>query len=95
MYDSIVMFAYCYSVTTWISYDDNHTISTKVNYAREAGLKGYFAWHVGGDDNWVLSQTGEFLSDSCCMPLTMHWKLSKLHSISQSLALNLAYMLYN
>ncbi|KAI6682413.1 hypothetical protein NL676_036294 [Syzygium grande] len=56
VYDSTVVSAYCYSGTTWISYDDNHTISTKVKYAREAGLKGYFAWHVGGDDNWVLSQ---------------------------------------
>ncbi|KAL3744223.1 hypothetical protein ACJRO7_013474 [Eucalyptus globulus] len=60
VYNSTVVSAYCYSGTTWISYDDTQTISTKVVYAGEKGLKGYFAWHVAGDDDWVLSQTGEF-----------------------------------
>ncbi|KAL3744226.1 hypothetical protein ACJRO7_013476 [Eucalyptus globulus] len=57
VYNSTVVSAYCYSGTTWISYDDPQTISTKVLYAKDNGLKGYFAWHVAGDDNWVLSQT--------------------------------------
>ncbi|KAI3423721.1 Glyco_18 domain-containing protein, partial [Psidium guajava] len=57
VYNSTVVSAYCYSGTTWITYDDTQTISTKVEYAKGRGLKGYFAWHVGGDDNWVLSQT--------------------------------------
>ncbi|KAI6682412.1 hypothetical protein NL676_036293 [Syzygium grande] len=58
VYNSTVVSAYFYSGTTWISFDDAQTISTKVAYAKGRGLKGYFAWHVGGDDNWVLSQTG-------------------------------------
>ncbi|XP_030546711.1 G-type lectin S-receptor-like serine/threonine-protein kinase At1g67520 isoform X2 [Rhodamnia argentea] len=59
VYNSTVVSAYCYSGTTWITYDDTQTISTKVGYAKGRGLKGYFAWHVGGDDNWVLSQTAQ------------------------------------
>ncbi|XP_030468443.2 class V chitinase-like [Syzygium oleosum] len=57
VYNSTVVSAYCYSGTTWISYDDTQTISTKVTYTKGKGLKGYFAWHVAGDYNWVLSQT--------------------------------------
>ncbi|KAJ6330711.1 hypothetical protein OIU76_009333 [Salix suchowensis] len=46
---------YCYSGTTWIGYDDTQSISGKVAYAKAKGLLGYFAWHVGADDNWALS----------------------------------------
>ncbi|KAF7847381.1 hypothetical protein BT93_L3019 [Corymbia citriodora subsp. variegata] len=55
VYDSTVVSAYCYSGRTWISYDDKQTISTKVAYAKGRGLRGYFAWHVAGDDNWQLN----------------------------------------
>ncbi|KAL5539972.1 hypothetical protein UlMin_043698 [Ulmus minor] len=48
---------YCYSGTTWIGYDDTQSVSAKVSYAKGKGLLGYFAWHVGADDNWALSQT--------------------------------------
>jgi GH18 family chitinase len=34
------------------------SISTKVTYAKGKGLLGYFAWHVGADKNFALSQTG-------------------------------------
>ncbi|XP_048133369.1 class V chitinase-like [Rhodamnia argentea] len=63
VHDSKFGSAYCYSGTTWISYDDTQTISTKVAYARERGLKGYYAWHVAGDDNWILSQTAREASE--------------------------------
>lgn len=34
------------------------SVSSKVSYAEGKGLLGYFAWHVGVDYNWVLSQLG-------------------------------------
>lgn len=49
---------YCYAGTVWIGYDDNQSVSSKVSYAEGKGLLGYFAWHVGVDYNWVLSQLG-------------------------------------
>ncbi|XP_044463169.1 class V chitinase-like [Mangifera indica] len=57
VYNSSVVSNYCYSGTTWIGFDDTESVSAKVSYAKENELLGYFAWHVGADDNWVLSQT--------------------------------------
>ncbi|KAJ4846779.1 hypothetical protein Tsubulata_014092 [Turnera subulata] len=57
VFNATVVTDYCYSGTTWIGYDDTQSISTKVSYAKQKGLLGYFAWHVGADDNWVLSTT--------------------------------------
>nr|XP_016471103.1 PREDICTED: acidic mammalian chitinase-like [Nicotiana tabacum] len=34
------------------------SVRNKVNYVKDRGLLGYFAWHVAGDQNWVLSRTG-------------------------------------
>ncbi|KAJ7979635.1 Chitotriosidase-1 [Quillaja saponaria] len=56
VYNSTVVTNYCYSGTTWIGYDDTQSVSTKVTYAKGKGLLGYFAWHVGADNNWALSQ---------------------------------------
>lgn len=56
VYNSTMVTDYAYSGTTWIGFDDTQTISTKVAYAKEKGLLGYFAWHVGADNNWALSQ---------------------------------------
>lgn len=58
VFNGTVVTDYCYSGTTWIGYDDVRSVSTKVGYAKGKGLLGYFAWHVGADSNWVLSQTG-------------------------------------
>ncbi|CAL1358857.1 unnamed protein product [Linum trigynum] len=55
VFNSTVVSDYCYSGTTWIGYDDVQSVSTKVAYAKRKGLLGYFAWHVGADDNWALS----------------------------------------
>ena len=60
VFNSTIVTDYCYSGTTWIGYDDTQSISTKVTYAKGNGLLGYFAWHVGGDPNSVLSQTGSY-----------------------------------
>ncbi|KAF7153911.1 hypothetical protein RHSIM_Rhsim01G0039700 [Rhododendron simsii] len=55
-YNSTYVTNYCINGSVWISYDDAEAIRTKVSYAREKGLLGYKAWHVGNDDNWVLSK---------------------------------------
>ncbi|KAK3435677.1 hypothetical protein EUGRSUZ_C00384 [Eucalyptus grandis] len=62
VYNSTIVSAYCYSGTTWMSYDDPQTISTKAAYAKR-GLKGYYAWHVAGDDDWVLSRAAQKASE--------------------------------
>ncbi|WOG96685.1 hypothetical protein DCAR_0416021 [Daucus carota subsp. sativus] len=56
IYNSTIVADYCYSGTTWIGYDDKQSISTKVSYAKQKGLLGYFAWQVASDANWALSQ---------------------------------------
>nr|POF11084.1 isoform 2 of chitotriosidase-1 [Quercus suber] len=56
VYNSTFVTDYCYSGTTWIGYDDTQSISTKVTYAKGNGLLGYFAWQLGQDPNFVLSQ---------------------------------------
>ncbi|CAL1358853.1 unnamed protein product [Linum trigynum] len=57
VFNSTVVSDFCYSGTTWIGYDDVRSVSTKVAYANNKGLLGYYAWHVGADDNWTLSTT--------------------------------------
>ncbi|KAJ0984303.1 hypothetical protein J5N97_002659 [Dioscorea zingiberensis] len=56
VYNGSLVVDYCYSGTTWIGYDDVSSVAAKVSYAKQKGLRGYFAWSVGGDDNWVLSR---------------------------------------
>ncbi|TXG75547.1 hypothetical protein E1A91_D07G030900v1 [Gossypium mustelinum] len=50
VYDAAVGSNYCYAGTTWIGYDDTESIRAKVSYVKQNGLLGYFAWHVGADD---------------------------------------------
>ncbi|KAF3452986.1 hypothetical protein FNV43_RR03419 [Rhamnella rubrinervis] len=57
IHNGSVVTDYTYYGTTWIGYDDTQSVSTKVSYAKAKGLLGYFAWHVGADSNWALSQT--------------------------------------
>ncbi|XP_073156728.1 class V chitinase-like [Henckelia pumila] len=56
VYNSTIVTNYCYSGTTWIGYDDTQSVAAKVSYAKQKGLLGYFAWHVGVDSNWALSK---------------------------------------
>lgn len=58
MFNATMVGDYCYAGTVWIGYDDTQSVSSKVSYAEGKGLLGYFAWHVGVDYNWVLSQLG-------------------------------------
>ncbi|KAK8343692.1 hypothetical protein V6Z12_A07G030800 [Gossypium hirsutum] len=51
VYDAAVGSNYCYAGTTWIGYDDTESIRAKVSYVKQNGLLGYFAWHVGADDD--------------------------------------------
>ncbi|PHT30787.1 hypothetical protein CQW23_29620 [Capsicum baccatum] len=57
VYNATIVGDYCYSGSTWISYDDTQSIRTKVTYVKGRGLLGYFAWHVAADQNWGLSRT--------------------------------------
>ncbi|KAI9125620.1 hypothetical protein K1719_003038 [Acacia pycnantha] len=45
--------------STWIAYDDVDTIKTKVSYAKENKLRGYVAYQVSYDDNWLLSRAAK------------------------------------
>ncbi|CAI0394973.1 unnamed protein product [Linum tenue] len=60
VFNATVVSQYCYNGTTWIGYDGLGSIFGKVLYAKTKGLGGYFAWHVGADDDWSLSTTGSF-----------------------------------
>nr|DAD45170.1 TPA_asm: hypothetical protein HUJ06_003400 [Nelumbo nucifera] len=51
---------YCHSGSTWICYDDVKAIKTKVKYASREGLRGFFAWNVTDDDEWILSGVGTY-----------------------------------
>ncbi|CAJ1975565.1 unnamed protein product [Sphenostylis stenocarpa] len=56
VFDSSFVTNYCFKGTDWFGYDDTESTSTKVVDARERGLLGYFAWHIGQDSNWALSE---------------------------------------
>ncbi|KAL7594389.1 hypothetical protein Lser_V15G31312 [Lactuca serriola] len=46
---------YSYSGNSWISYDDVRSIQSKVRYAKNRALSGYFLWALGQDLDWALS----------------------------------------
>lgn len=58
VFNATVVSDYCYKGTTWIGYDDTQSVNTKVKYAKDKGLLGYFAWQISQDDNWILSREG-------------------------------------
>ncbi|XP_020267030.1 acidic mammalian chitinase-like, partial [Asparagus officinalis] len=64
VYDATVVVNYCYAGSTWIGYDDVASISAKVKYAKGKALRGYFAWAVHGDYNWVLSKNAKSVWES-------------------------------
>lgn len=56
-YNSSYVTNYCYSGTTWVTYDDTESITQKVLYAKNsASLLGYFAWNIVQDSDWILSK---------------------------------------
>jgi len=77
VHDDMMVGDYCYAGTTWIGYDSEKSIVTKVIYAKQKGLLGYFSWHVGGDDNSELSSAGS--TPYHILILCMSWKYSKIY----------------
>lgn len=71
VYNASVVGDYCYAGTTWIGYDDNQSIVTKVRYAKQKGLLGYFSWHVGADDNSGLSRAATRAWDAAATTRTI------------------------
>ncbi|XP_071700538.1 class V chitinase CHIT5-like [Rutidosis leptorrhynchoides] len=57
VFDPVRVSWYCYSETTWISYEKNNSIALKVKYARAQGLRGYFFWYIGQDLTYELPRT--------------------------------------
>ncbi|KAG7945454.1 hypothetical protein I3843_15G152600 [Carya illinoinensis] len=52
--------AYWYYQSAWIGFDEEQCITTKVKEAKEKNLRGYFAWHVGADDDKFTLSTAAF-----------------------------------
>ncbi|VVA25121.1 PREDICTED: chitotriosidase-1 [Prunus dulcis] len=64
VFNSTLVMDYSYTGKTWIGYDDTQSITTEVSYPKEKGLVGYFAWNVGIDVNWTVSQAGMYGIDN-------------------------------
>ncbi|KAK8659996.1 hypothetical protein V6N13_050932 [Hibiscus sabdariffa] len=60
VYNGTYVMNYCTFEATWIGFDDVEVVRTKVSYAREKKLLGYFVWQTPQDDNWVLSQAAAY-----------------------------------
>ncbi|KAJ4905477.1 Glycosyl hydrolase family protein with chitinase insertion domain [Raphanus sativus] len=63
-HDPAVVGFYCHAGTTWIGYDDNQSIVSKVKYAKQNGLHGYFSWHLAADYNGGLSRAASLAWDT-------------------------------
>ncbi|GJV99903.1 acidic mammalian chitinase-like protein [Tanacetum coccineum] len=55
VFDNTRISYYSYAGDSWISYDDVRSIESKVQYARDVSLGGYFFWALGQDLDWTLS----------------------------------------
>ncbi|OIV97253.1 hypothetical protein TanjilG_10787 [Lupinus angustifolius] len=56
VYDMDTISMYSYSNTSWIGYDDPFTVTIKVGFAQALGLRGYFFWAVGYDNDIITRQ---------------------------------------
>ncbi|XP_047948217.1 class V chitinase CHIT5b-like [Salvia hispanica] len=47
-----------YSVAgdNWVGYDDERTVTAKIAYAKNLGIRGYFFWAIDGDYHWTISK---------------------------------------
>ena len=43
----------------WACFDDVDVVKSKVSYAKQKKLLGYYVWQVSHDDNWELSLAGK------------------------------------
>ncbi|KAJ4827139.1 hypothetical protein Tsubulata_024442 [Turnera subulata] len=50
---------YTYAGNIWIGYDDVMSIDSKIKFAKSMGLRGYFFWALGQDNDWTLSRLGK------------------------------------
>nr|QEL09547.1 class V chitinase [Pinus contorta] len=56
VFDKETVSAYSYSSDLlWVGYDNQESVATKVSFAKEMHLLGYFFWAIGQDNNWMLS----------------------------------------
>ncbi|KAI9125740.1 hypothetical protein K1719_003158 [Acacia pycnantha] len=56
VHDVDTVSVYSYSGTSWISYDDARTVTTKIGFAQAFGLRGYFFWAAGFDGDGKISR---------------------------------------
>ncbi|CAL1358871.1 unnamed protein product [Linum trigynum] len=56
VYDHTTVSAYSYVGSSWIGYDDAKSISTKIGFAKDHGLRGYFFWALSFDSEWKISK---------------------------------------
>ncbi|KAF8115063.1 hypothetical protein N665_0030s0105 [Sinapis alba] len=89
VYNSTVVGNYCYAGMTWIGYDDNQSIVTKVRYAKQKGLHGYFSWHVGADDNSGLSRAASRAWDATVAKLKLEGDERMLTIVKKCILLKL------
>ncbi|KAF5469596.1 hypothetical protein F2P56_013658 [Juglans regia] len=47
--------AYSYTGTSWVGYDDALSTTAKVLFAQALGLRGYFFWALGYDNDWTIT----------------------------------------
>ncbi|KAG6676618.1 hypothetical protein I3842_15G160800 [Carya illinoinensis] len=47
--------AYSYTGTSWVGYDDALSTTAKVLFAQALGLRGYFFWALGYDNDWTVT----------------------------------------
>ncbi|KAM6553145.1 hypothetical protein CsatB_013907 [Cannabis sativa] len=58
-YNSTYVVNYCSYGSTWIGFDDVKVVKQKISHAKKTQLRGYVAWHVANDDNWMLSSAAK------------------------------------
>ncbi|KAM6579870.1 hypothetical protein CsatA_003644 [Cannabis sativa] len=58
-YNSTYVVNYCSYGSTWIGFDDVKAVKQKISHAKKTQLRGYVAWHVANDDNWMLSSAAK------------------------------------
>ncbi|KAL3824610.1 hypothetical protein ACJIZ3_020639 [Penstemon smallii] len=61
VYDMATVSVYSVTGDLWVGYDDPKTVTVKIGYARNLGLRGYFFWAVNGDYKWKISKTASKL----------------------------------
>lgn len=61
VYDVDTVSVYVVVNSSWIGFDNDLTITTKIGFAQALGLRGYFVWALSFDKEWEISKQGNFL----------------------------------